>query len=323
MGLSPISSVILLLSAMKFYIGITDEGWFRSLSSRNAFEGNFWRPGGTPFKVLEPGDFFLFKLKSPKNAIVGGGQFVHYSRAFSSFAWDAFGLDNGVESNLEFLERLLTLGSKDRSSGDPEIGCIMLDHLFFFSPENWIEAPSDWAKNIVSGKSYDLENPEGRRIWKEVRDRLEGVPHNIQTSLVMEHPVGFREEVGMRRLGQGAFRTIVATAYDRRCALTGERTLPVLEAAHIRPVTKNGSHYVRNGILMRSDLHKLFDAGYLTITPDYTIKISSAIRDRYQNGKLYYALDNSVLAVLPEDPAFHPSKDELLWHHEHVFLPGR
>jgi hypothetical protein len=112
MGLSPISSVILLLSPMKFYIGITDEGWFRSLSSRNAFEGNFWRPGGTPFKVLEPGDFFLFKLKSPKNALVGGGQFVHYSRAFSSFAWDAFGLDNGVESNLEFLKDYSLLEAK-------------------------------------------------------------------------------------------------------------------------------------------------------------------------------------------------------------------
>lgn len=137
---------------MKFYIGITDEGWYRSLSGRGAFEGNFWRPGGTPFKVLEPGDFFLFKLKSPKNMIVGGGQFVHYSRAFSSFAWDAFGLDNGVESNLEFLERLLTLGSKDKTSGDPEIGCIMLDHLFFFSPENWIEAQAIGRKTSSAGK---------------------------------------------------------------------------------------------------------------------------------------------------------------------------
>jgi putative restriction endonuclease len=37
------------------------------------------------------------------------------------------------------------------------------------------------------------------------------------------------------RLGQGAFRLLVTDAYQRRCAVTGERTLPVLDAAHIRP----------------------------------------------------------------------------------------
>ena len=48
-------------------------------------------------------------------------------------------------------------------------------------------------------------------------------------------------------------------AYERRCAVTGEKTLPVLEAAHIRPYALLGPHRVNNGLLLRSDLHKLFD----------------------------------------------------------------
>ncbi|OCN02834.1 hypothetical protein A7X67_02970 [Clostridium sp. W14A] len=50
----------------------------------------------------------------------------------------------------------------------------------------------------------------------------------------------YAESVTMHRLGQGTFRVIVTEAYQRRCAFTGERTLPVLEAAHIKPYSENG-----------------------------------------------------------------------------------
>lgn len=65
------------------------------------------------------------------------------------------------------------------------------------------------------------------------------------------------------RLGQGAFRVMVSDAYQRRCAVTGERTLPFLEAAHIRPYTEEGPRVISNGLLLRSDLHTLFDRGYM------------------------------------------------------------
>lgn len=52
------------------------------------------------------------------------------------------------------------------------------------------------------------------------------------------------------RLGQGAFRIVVTDAYRRRCAITGEKTLPVLEAAHIIPNAENGPHIVTNGLLL-------------------------------------------------------------------------
>jgi hypothetical protein len=69
-----------------------------------------------------------------------------------------------------------------------------------------------------------------------------------------------------RRLGQGAFRVLVTETYGRRCAVTGEPVLPVLDAAHIRPVSQGGLHSLSNGLLLRTDVHTLFDRGYVTVT---------------------------------------------------------
>ena len=69
------------------------------------------------------------------------------------------------------------------------------------------------------------------------------------------------------RLGQGAFRVLVTDIYHRRCAVTGERTLPALDAAHIRPYGEGGEQRRPNGLLLRRDIHSLFDAGYVTVTP--------------------------------------------------------
>ena len=69
-------------------------------------------------------------------------------------------------------------------------------------------------------------------------------------------------------LGQAAFKALVQEAYGRRCAVTGDKIVPVLQAAHIRPVTAEGENRVDNGLLLRSDVHTLFDRGYLGVHPD-------------------------------------------------------
>jgi putative restriction endonuclease len=61
--------------------------------------------------------------------------------------------------------------------------------------------------------------------------------------------------------------------------VTGEKTLPALEAGHIRPYAKSGPHEIRNGLLLRSDLHNLFDLGYLTVALDYRVAVSRRIRE--------------------------------------------
>lgn len=116
------------------------------------------------------------------------------------------------------------------------------------------------------------------------------------------------------RLGQGAFRALVTEAYGRRCAVTGERTLPVLEAAHVQPYSEGGAHEVTNGLLLRSDLHRLYDLGYLTVDPDERrLLVSRRIREEFDNGQHYYDLEGTVIrsptsafeAVLPERLRYH------------------
>ncbi len=123
------------------------------------------------------------------------------------------------------------------------------------------------------------------------------------------------------RLRQGAFRVVVTDAYERRCAITRERTLPVLEAAHIKPYSDGGVHDLPNGLLLRSDLHRLFDSGYMSVDPDERrLLVSERIREEFENGRDYYALHGRELAV-PVDPTALPSRDNLLFHFENCFRP--
>jgi putative restriction endonuclease len=93
-----------------------------------------------------------------------------------------------------------------------------------------------------------------------------------------------------------------------------------LEAAHIRPYGFGGSHSPANGLLLRQDFHTLFDRGYLTVTPDRHIEVSSRIKDEFNNGKEYYALHGREIRV-PQAPDRQPSSELLQWHNEHVFRP--
>lgn len=74
------------------FIGNTDRAWFDFLSLQDDLEAvNFWQPGGRHvFGALEPGELFLFRLKSPVNRIAGGGWFERADRIPVSVAWQIF-----------------------------------------------------------------------------------------------------------------------------------------------------------------------------------------------------------------------------------------
>ena len=313
---------------MKFWVGVTDNKWYEFLASRKPDEVNFWRPSGFgSFQAIPSGAPFLFKLHSPHNFIAGGGFFVKHSNLPLSMAWEAFGDKNGASS----IEALQILIEKFRSNKprehDPVIGCTILATPFFFSRQDWIPVPSGWAPNIVQGRRYGTEEPEGEKLWSDVQDRLhKQLVHDFigktdGASPQAEEVARYGPEFLARaRLGQGAFRVLVTDAYTRRCAVTGERTLPALEAAHIKPFAKSGPHLTTNGLLLRSDLHKLFDLGYLSITPELSVEVSRKIKEEYENGKDYYALHGRQLVIVPPNLTDRPSSQFLDWHNRNVFL---
>ena len=313
---------------MKFWVGVTDNNWFEYLATRTPDEVNFWRPSGFgTFQTVPAGSLFLFKLHSPYNFIAGGGVFVKHSNLPLSLAWDAFEEKNGAAS----IDALRALIDKFRSNKprehDPVIGCTILANPFFLQRHDWIPAPSNWASSIVQGKSYESDERIGAHLWSEVQARLAGLEHakslarSEGASLQAEDIDRYGAEFLTRaRLGQGAFRVLVTDAYARRCAITGERTLPALEAAHIQPFARSGPNVTPNGLLLRSDLHKLFDLGYLSVTPDLSVEVSTKIREEYENGRDYYALHGRKLAVVPSTVKDHPSSEFLKWHNSNVYL---
>src|SRR5262249_40080488 len=122
-----------------------------------------------------------------------------------------------------------------------------------------------------------------------------------------------KAQVVLPRLGQGAFRVIVADAYERKCALSPTRVLHVLESAHIKPYAEGGSHSPTNGLLLRKDIHTLFDLGYITVTPEYKVEVSRKIKEEFDNGKEYYQMQGQPIR-LPNVEQYRPSPEMLRWH---------
>ena len=159
----------------------------------------------------------------------------------------------------------------------------------------------------------------GKTNWERIQSRLEthgfGID-DIESSIEDEMNIlmqsgleGFEasrmrerawQQVTQRR-GQSRFRTMLLDAYDNRCAVTRINEPMVLEAAHIEPYSGAASNVAQNGLLLKSDIHKLFDRGVLVIQPDFTTMIAPSL----QNGS--FAIHDGQRIRVPEREAFKPS----------------
>lgn len=316
---------------MHAYVGVTDGDWWRYLAAGRATEVNFWQPsGGRRFAAVPQGAPFLFKshFGDPVgNRIVGAGFLSGWASLRVSQAWEIFGPANGCASVAQMQVRIAKYRRTGVLEADPEIGCIMLRDVRFFTPEAAPPAPPDWSANIVQGKTYDLAEDSGSYV-EDLLLRL------LATADVGLSPVGSVDpgmvpgpiygdpRLAPVRVGQRAFKALVQEAYGRRCAVTGDKIVPVLHAAHIRPVTSAGDNRVDNGLLLRSDVHTLFDRGYLSVHPDTkTLLVSHRLRRDWGNGEEFYARAATGEAItLPTRPADMPNREFLEWHTDTVYL---
>lgn len=170
---------------------------------------------------------------------------------------------------------------------------------------------AEFAAIVRLGLPVDLEQNEAKRY-----DR---VPDTYDPAAPFERPV--IERLVSRPYRDVAFRRKVREAYDYRCAMSGLRLRngggrPEVNAAHIRPVERQGSDAVRNGLALSGTLHWMFDRGLLSVADDRSIlvsrnKVPRDVVDRLivPDGKLY----------LPADGRNHPHPANLKWHRENVF----
>jgi putative restriction endonuclease len=312
------------------FIAVTDPAWFEYLASRSpdrrVDEVNFWSPSSDrPIKHFAPGEPVFFRLKAPANAIAGYGFFAHYSLLSLQVAWATFGDKNGDPDQLRFLERIAVFRKVSlaalRTDASP-LGCTILREAVFWPRERWIGWGDEqgWSRNIVRGKTEDDEIRASRLLAEIQHDHL-AEPEDLADRFELID-ADERQVIAAQtkpRIGQGAFRTRLLDAYGRRCAITGEKTEPVLQAAHIQSYLGPRSNHVQNGILLSQEFHTLYDEGLLAITPELRVRVSPQIRERWSNGKRYYAHDGQPIR-LPEVAALRPSTSALEWHLKRRFV---
>ncbi|MEV1005260.1 HNH endonuclease [Nonomuraea sp. NPDC050202] len=307
---------------MKAYVGVTDESWYRFLAARPTLtEVNFWRPGGgRGFGAVEHGELFFFKTHYPHNSVVGGGFFSGFAPLRVSEAWEFFGQGNGAASLVDLRQQVGKYRSQPIAPGeDPIIGCVIIRDVFFFPTTQIAGPPPGFAPNIVQGKSYDLAGPAGN-YFQDLLHRM-NIREDIDLSQPWHRdgPTFGDPRLAPRRLGQQAFQAVVLHAYERRCAITGDKIRPVLQAAHIRPLSAGGEHRLDNGLLLRSDVHTLYDRGYLAVDPQHRLLVSPRLREEFGNGEEFYRQAGQQINV-PERPRDRPNRDALEWHLDEVFL---
>ena len=307
---------------VRIFVAVTDNDWFRLLAASGPHEEvNFWQPSGRRnFGAIGAGELFLFKLHAPDNYIAGGGIFSHATNVPLSIAWEAFQERNGVPDLPEMWRRIARYRRDDSlldQRQDPVIGCRVLTQPFFWPRELWISVPATWAPNTQVGKRFETTETDGKALWDAVMERMSVMP---SAGIAQAQPARFgAPQLISPRLGQGAFRLSVIDSYERRCAVTGERTLPILDAAHIRAFGEGGEHIPSNGLLLRTDVHRLFDLGYVTVAPERRFVVSNRLRADFDNGRDYYALHGRELRP-PRNPDAMPSPNALAWHRERRFL---
>ncbi len=329
------------------YIANTDAQWYEFLSRQAASLGpstsvvpevNFWFPNSKAPRLttIAAGTPVFFRRKSPDCAVAGVGFFAAFHMLPLDEAWLAFGLGNGDSDQHRFEARIRAyrthrsfesaLRTPNASALTSPLACMVLRAAEFWPRQRWIPWGVDegFPPPVVAGKYEDDPARVARLIGAigvagEIRDAEFGERFVLPSDDDRAMRQGGIQAV---REGQASFRLRLLDAYDGQCAITGEHTTPVLDAAHIHPYLGPRSNHLQNGLVLTKEFHALFDRGYVTVTPDYRVRVSPSLRTDYRNGRRYYPYDGQLLSKLPASNSASPSRDALAWHGQHVFRAG-
>lgn len=296
----------------------TDLDWFLQLRDAPLQDRvNFWTPTPWNIRQLNPGDTFYFLLKSPIRKIGGYGTFSEYTNLNAIQAWHAFGVANGVRTLADLVARTARYAERNSQtfslSDNPIIGCIILNNPIFFDDEAFLsleDAGLSFPPEVVKWKHFDRDPIHLPHVAPAAQDPLPGLMPFV---LVDPTDKAYKRARVGDRPGQARFRQAVLEAYGFQCAISGENCREVLEAAHIQPYIDSRSDDIRNGLALRIDLHRLFDAGLLTIDPDYRVRVSGYVKSPH-----YRQYDGAMLRI-PEVAEKRPAREALDFHWSFVF----
>jgi HNH endonuclease len=307
---------------MKQCVYNTDPEWVSSLRGSGAKSNiNFWRRDKRTLH-LEPGTKFYFKLRVSRD-IVGRGEFRNMRLSTISKAWLEFGKGNGVESEEDFRIRAHEVLKIPKN--DETINCIILDNVELLEGPDFPKI-SDvlWPRQIVGQKFFqesELAEFDKHFAQGSISEKLQskiGVLHSHLKDEGAFDPSNLEDarDIVLRaiiqRRGQHGFREKLLAAYEKQCAISQSSTVEVLEAAHIVPYLGPETNKLQNGILLRSDLHTLFDLGLLSVSKTYEVTVHPSLTksdyNEYSGKKIH----------LPKDPGDWPSAAALEQHDQQI-----
>lgn len=308
-----------------YLVGVTYP-WYQAIKAHYIVSGsrsvNCWTSlaESSNFKgpVPDPGSLVLFIVKRNGQEFICGGGFFCVSRTLEpSKAWDLFGVNNGADSYQDFLFQLKEGGWND---GEKMISN-ELNGCFALSRHEAYPIPKQLDVNVETGSTicYSLDSPQGRFLALVAMHRRS--PHLRPGTFNNEWP-GIYLMAAEKHASDYSivFFTRMLRAYDFRCAITGDRTQPLLDVAHIRTFYDERFTRPGNGIVMRTDIHRLFSQGYITCeySSDNEVIVIVSKDLVVQGGREYMKYDG-VKLLMPDDKAMWPNRDYLVWHHERRF----
>lgn len=264
---------------------------------------------------ISPGTLTLFLLNEDnKNYIIGGGYFLFFKLIDTDNYWNTQGVKCGFRSKEELQEYL-----KNEGYDPKNVETLIFDSYFMFTKHERVLIPENFDKEYCNKNCniLSLDDPFGKYINKIVLSKRE--PYIA--SFGMDWPgIYFATSHFNTRNYYAQFNAKISCIYNNTCALTGTKIEPLVDAVHIKPFSDHKFQDVQNGIMLRTDIHKLFNEGYITFEykkSDLIAIVSKSIKDSFDDS--YYDKYNRKKLHLPEDLNLRPKKELIDWHRENVF----
>ncbi|MBS4001347.1 MAG: HNH endonuclease [Desulfobulbaceae bacterium] len=197
---------------------------------------------------------------------------------------------------------------------DPELkkqGIVGLSHGSKMEEEVWNEFNDNWEK-----LAYESELLIAQFANKPIE-----VISDIDTEDFIFNVGLERETLVKQRVNQSFFRSTVLSSYNSRCCITGLSITEFLVASHIIPWSRDKENRLnpRNGLCLNNLHDRAFDRGYITIKPDYSVRISNAFNlfENDNSVKDFFKKYENQRIHLPDK--FLPSKEFLDYHYQNIF----
>jgi len=284
----------------------TTRSWFEHLSRLLPKRAAFWQPTPARPAQIAVGERWYFKeLGAPQ--LLGYGEFFGWERLSVRELFARYGSASGYDSERELIAAFRAFNPALGS--DSEIGNVVLES---FTP----------FPTPVPLRAVGLEDLSVRFVYLGEQDPIAEYIGGLRGGaagggFVLRDEAAARHTAAMRkhRAGQAAFRKLLLDTYGPVCAFTGPQLEETLQAAHIQPYVDAASNHVANGLLLRADIHVLFDLGLLTLTDEPQIVVSRKLLGR---NPTIDALHGAT-PHLRNTHGVSPSGDALRFHGRFVF----